>query len=1011
MIDEMLRASAAAVPTNDAIVHLDRRISYQELYRSVRAGADGLRLHGVGPGDTVLLALTNCPEFVMVYFATALLHAKIYAIDPNAAEPELRRCIRDAEPALVVTHAMAAGTFQRLLAERADLGAKIAVVGGERGTHLLAADLFAGTASTTALPAPAEPYPGDWSVTYSSGSTGTPKRICRTQRNQVAEAGNITATAGIGPDDRLLCVVPLFHALGQFCCMIAAARAGATLVLLEQTGPPDQDGGAQLVLGARIDRVLAMIEAHRATIVPAVPYIYELLADVDESHPADVSSVRLFLSGGNFLPAATAERFLRRYGKPIRQTYGSSEAGSVAWDCRDPRQAVAGSVGHPLTGVEIRLVDSARRPLPPGSVGEVAVRGPSVMTGYDGRPDLTARVLADGFYHTGDVGMIDEDGRLHITGRINLLIDTGGRKVNPLEVEAVLVEHDRVREAVVTGVGTRGGDELLVAVVVAGQGNGVGDAELADELLGFCRARLTDYKVPHRVVFRDALPRSPLGKVLRRNLDLSAEPGTEPAAGTVRQTDERRAETTRYLVGQLARLLRKPEERIDVGAPILATGLNSLLAMQLRVAIERDLGVPANLGTLLSARSLGEVAAGLADPERAAAALLPAADRTEFPLSAAQLPHAGPPVPGNAHLIAARIHGDVDEAGLRAAFQGLVDRHPALRLAVLPAGAGPAQRIAARLDVDFAADHVPHGDLSDRLGTLAEEAARTPSSGGARPLRVRLLRDGDRAPVIAIGVHKLAADRWSLAVLLRDLSMMLGGQRAGDDAYLPSLPFRYPDFVQWSAEQGHVATPCAPAGAAAGTVGQTLDPALTEGLRQVADREGVTVQTVLLAALVHATGGDGCAAAVHWGRDRPEFHDLVGRFARVVTVPGGTNTDAFAVLPAVRDALEHPRPAGPAARVLLVDDIGPRPALAQLMRFAAGMSEGPVTVGDLRLHPVELPARPLAAPVECRVTRIADRVCLVWRRDASTSAGRLDAIVAAFHAVLDAVAARAAATR
>ena len=429
----MLRATAAAVPARDAIVHLDRRISYDELYRSVRAGADGLRLHGVGPGDTVLLALSNCPEFVTVYFATALLHAKVYAIDPNAAEPELRRCIRDAEPALVVTHAMRAGTFQRLLAERSDLRARIAVVGGERGAHLVAADLFTATATGSATGPTAEPCSGDWSVTYSSGSTGVPKRICRTQRNQVAEADNITSTAGIGPEDRILCVVPLFHALGQFCCMIAAVQAGATLVLLEQIGPPGQDGDRQLVLGSRVHRVLEMIEEHRATIVPAVPYIYELLADVDERHPADVSSVRLFLSGGNFLPPATAQRFLRRYGKPIRQTYGSSEAGSVAWDCRDPHGAVAGSVGHMLNGVEVRLVDGDRQPLPPGSVGEIAVRGPSVMTGYDGRPDLTEEVFTDGFYHTGDLGMIDEDGRLHVTGRLNLLIDTGGRKVNPLE--------------------------------------------------------------------------------------------------------------------------------------------------------------------------------------------------------------------------------------------------------------------------------------------------------------------------------------------------------------------------------------------------------------------------------------------------------------------------------------------------------------------------------------------------------------------------------------------------
>ncbi|WFE60208.1 AMP-binding protein [Micromonospora sp. WMMD712] len=987
MIEQMLRATAAAVPAGDAIVYQDRRITYDELYRSVRAGADGLRLHGVGPGDTVLLALTNCPEFVTVYFATALLHAKVYAIDPNAAEPELRRCIRDAEPVLVVTHAMRAGTFQRLLAERADLRSRIAVVGGERGGHLLVADLF--TTTNAASSGPADPYPGEWSVTYSSGSTGAPKRICRTQRNQVAEADNITRTAGIGPQDRMLCVVPLFHALGQFCCMIVAARAGATLVLLEQTGPPGQEGDRQLVLGSRIDRVLEMIEKHGVTVMPAVPYIYELLADVDERHPADVSTVRLFLSGGNFLPTATAERFLRRYGKPIRQTYGSSEAGSVAWDCRDPRHATAGSVGHVLDGVEVRLVDGDRQPLPPGSVGEVAVRGPSVMTGYDGRPDLTEEVLADGFYHTGDLGTLDEDGRLYITGRLNLLIDTGGRKVNPLEVEAVLVEHERVREAVVTGVGTRGGDEILVAVVVA---DGPVDA---DTLLDFCRGRLTDYKVPHRLVFRDALPRSPLGKVLRRNLDL----GTEETAASPRATDNRPAEMTAYLVGQLARLLRVPPERIDVTAPVLATGLNSLVAMQLRLAIERDLGVPAQLGTLLGARSLADAAARLTDPGRSPdAALMPAAGPPEFPLAAAQLPYVSAPAPWAAHLLAARLAGHVDEAALRAAFQALVDRHPMLRMAVDPSGPAPTQLTMPRVEVSFGVEDVPPAELPARMSALAATAAALPRSAGGGPLHVRLLRDGAQAPLLAVGVHRIAADRWSLAVLLRDLAMLLGGQRFSDDTYLPALPYTYRDFVQWSAGQAPAAAPFAPVESPEARITEvTLDPALAGVLRRLAGQRDVSVASLLLAA-VTAAAGDDRVAAVHFGRDRPEFHDLVGRFARVVSVPGGDALES--VLPTVRDwsalpaAGRNDRPA-----VLVVDDTGPLPALAHQMRFVAAGGET-VALGSLRLRSVPFGVRPLSAPVECRMSRVGDDVTVSWRYDARDDADRIDELRARFDGIL-----------
>ncbi|MFD9498811.1 AMP-binding protein [Streptomyces sp. NPDC060035] len=1008
----MLRASATAVPDHDAIIYLDRRITYAELYRSVRAGADGLRLQGVGSGDTVVIALSNCPEFVMMYFATALLRAKVYAIDPNAAEPELRRCIRDAEPALVLTHAMRAGTFERLLSERSDLRARIAVVGGDGGRHIAADELFRATAPERDAP-PTGAYGGDWSYTYSSGSTGTPKRICRTQGNQTAEAHNITTTARITPQDRILCVVPLFHALGQFCCMIVAARAGAALVLLEQTGAPDADAERQLVLGSRIERVLEMIEEHRVTIMPAVPYIYELLADADERLPADVSSVRLFLSGGNFLPAATTERFLRRYGRPIRQTYGSSEAGSVAWDCRDADRVGHNSVGHPLDGVEVRVAGQDGRALPPGSVGEVIVGGASVMVGYADRPDLTAEVMSDGCYRTGDLGVLDEDGRLHITGRTNLLIDTGGRKVNPLEVEAVLGEHPGVAEVVVTGSGTRGGDEVLVAVVVPHSTDGSGATATAEELGDFCRARMTDYKVPHRFVFREKLPRSPLGKVLRRNLDLAEEQAAEahgPGPGHARPAHGR-AEVAAYLVAQLARLLRVPPERIDVDAPVLDTGLNSLMAMQLRLAVERDLRVPVQIGQLLSARSLDAVAEQLSDGSGGSVEL-PGGMEAEFPLAPAQLPYAGAVGEAAAYTCAARVEGDLDEAALHAALQELADRHPMLRLRLVGAEGGTPRQTTPRGEVDFTVEDVPE---ADRPGRIAALASAPPDLAGAGSLRVRLLRGEDSGPALVLSVHKAAADRWSLAVLLRDLGMVLGGQRAGGELYLPALPYSYQDFVRSAGEEA-AAVAAGPVGGAAevSATGLVLDADLAGSVRLTARREGVPISTVLLAALVATAAAEpGCGrriGAVRQGRERAEFNDLVGRFARVVGIPG-TGPDPTGpaealppVLAGVRDALDRPVPAAGEVDILFADDVEARPELAHLWRFTGGHSAEPVGVGDLRLHPVPVPGASIAAPVVCRLVRAGDTLSLVWQHDADrVPAKTLAPFVERFSEVLRAV--------
>ncbi|HEX4790062.1 MAG TPA: AMP-binding protein, partial [Actinospica sp.] len=331
MIDAMLRAVAEADPDGVAVVHEDRRVGRAELYRLVAEAAEGLRDRGVAAGDTVLIALPNCPEFVICYLATARIRALVYAVDHAAALPELRRALDDATPRLVLTGPANCARIGGLLAQTPGLADTVVVVCGAPAAGAVP---FAELPRPISGPVPAAPdYPGDWSVTYSSGSVGSPKRICRSQANQVAEARHIAASAGLGTQDRILCVVPLFHALGQFCCMITAIGSGATLVLLEQGTTTAEDGAREAVMPAQIGRILELIRLHRVSVVPAVPYFYELMAQLDPRTACDLSSVRLFLSGANFLPASIAEAFRQRHGVPVRQTYGSSEAGSVAWDC------------------------------------------------------------------------------------------------------------------------------------------------------------------------------------------------------------------------------------------------------------------------------------------------------------------------------------------------------------------------------------------------------------------------------------------------------------------------------------------------------------------------------------------------------------------------------------------------------------------------------------------------------------------------------------------------------
>jgi long-chain acyl-CoA synthetase len=245
-------------------------------------------------------------------------------------------------------------------------------------------------------------------------------------------------------------------------------------------------------------------------VIPAVPLMFRLLAGARAE--ADLSGVRLCLSAGNALPRSTFEMFERRFRVPIRQLYGLTETGAVSVNLDvDPDPA---SVGRPLRGVEVAILDAAGDELPPDRNGEIAIRSAGMTRGYAGVPDdLNRAAFAGGWFRTGDRGRRDEAGRLFVTGRTKLLIDAGGDKIDPIEIEDVLAVHPKVREVVVVGVGSDvEGEELVKAVVVADEPCG------ERELTRYCRERLANYKVPRIVEFREEIPRSSLGKVLRKYL-------------------------------------------------------------------------------------------------------------------------------------------------------------------------------------------------------------------------------------------------------------------------------------------------------------------------------------------------------------------------------------------------------------------------------------------------------------------------------------------------------------
>jgi long-chain acyl-CoA synthetase len=475
-----------------ALVHGERRLTHAQLADEVDRAAGGLAALGVEPGDTVLLVLPNVPEFVIAFFALARLGAGAVLLDVASKEHELTKAFQDCRPRAVITDRRVAGTCHAVATA---LGQTAVVVTIDEVPSSAVPFHTLGD-SAAALPAlPDADMPAVFQ--YSSGSTGRPKRVGRSHAQCLAEARLVPESLGLDEQDAILCTVPLFHAYGLGDCMFTAIGSGAKLVL--------QPDGQPFVV--RRQRTLELIGDEQVTMLPIVPFMVDSLASAKSTR--ELTGLRYCFSAGNALPAAAAEAFLARFGVPARQLYGCTEAPSITANLDDAPDAA--SVGRPLQGVELSIRDEDDREVDPGAVGTVAVRSPVAPSGYVDGSDV--QTFRDGWVFPGDAGRVDAEGRLTLVGRTKVFIDVVGHKVDPVEVEEVLLQHPAVREVVVVGTRTATLDTDVVKAAVVQE-----EPCSERELIHFCATRLASFKVPQVVEFREEIPRSALGKVLRKEL-------------------------------------------------------------------------------------------------------------------------------------------------------------------------------------------------------------------------------------------------------------------------------------------------------------------------------------------------------------------------------------------------------------------------------------------------------------------------------------------------------------
>ena len=496
LLMEKLYAQADARPDQLALVYADERIAYGELVERIERLAAGLAERGVAAGDSVGLVLRDDPWMVTCFHAVTALGASVVPVNPAFKQEELEFCFRSAGVGTMIADERSAGVCERIAAGF-DRPVEVITSSSGHGQSVTLESLAEG--ATPQRLAPREPDEV-YVYQFSSGSTGRPKRVPRTQAQCAAEA-ELWADLDLTPDDRVFCAIPLFHTYGMGACLFATAQSGATLVMLEEPNP----------FLLKRHRALELLERERITVFPGVPLNFRLLADAPAE--ADLSAVRLCTSAGTALPRETFEHFGERFGVLVRQLYGTTETGIMSMNLSDDPIGSFDSVGAPLGDVRFEILDEDGAPLPAGETGEISVSSPAMTSGYADMPDVNREAFRDGRFLTGDLGSLDGEGMLRIEGRKKLLIEVGGYKVDPIEVEDVIAGHDKVEEAVVVGVpGAKPGEETVKAVLV------LSDECERRELVEYCRERLANYKVPRELEFRDEIPKSPLGKVLRKYL-------------------------------------------------------------------------------------------------------------------------------------------------------------------------------------------------------------------------------------------------------------------------------------------------------------------------------------------------------------------------------------------------------------------------------------------------------------------------------------------------------------
>ncbi len=523
---KLLEQSAERFPDNPATIFMGGRLTFKQLLDKVYRFAAALAALGVKKGDRVAIMLPNCPQAVIAYYGALKAGATVVEFNPLYVEREIEYQIKDSGSKVMVALDLLMGRITKVR-ESAGLEKVIWTsikdflpfplnilypIKARREGQLVEVPTGPGNYQFVDLlkKHPADPPEHEFDpsedvacLQYTGGTTGVSKGCMLTHRNLVVNAVQVRNWMPDIEDggERILTVLPLFHSYAMTTCMNLAALCGGTMILLPRF---------------IIEDVLKAIDKYKPTLFPGAPTIYVAIINHPDVQKYDLKSIKACISGSAPLPVEVQKRFEELTGGRLVEGYGLSEASPVTHCNPVYGLRKVGCIGLPFPDTVSKIVDleTGEKELPIGETGELVLKGPQVMKGYWNRPDETAATLRDGWLYTGDIAKMDEDGYTYIVDRKKEMILASGYNIYPREIEEVLYEHPKVKEAAAIGVPDEYRGETVKVFIVLKEG----EEATAEEIIDFCRDKLAKYKVPKLVEFREELPKTIIGKVLRRVL-------------------------------------------------------------------------------------------------------------------------------------------------------------------------------------------------------------------------------------------------------------------------------------------------------------------------------------------------------------------------------------------------------------------------------------------------------------------------------------------------------------